>query len=75
MIDFRTWWRLRDGKEMTITLGIILAIVLSIVIFYDPEEKDPDICTNLCIIDKNGIPRYQEWFREHPEDKPIKKGP
>ena len=75
MIDFRTWWNLRDGKEMTITLGIILAIVLSIVIFYDPEEKDPDICTNLCIIDKNGIPRYQEWFREHPEDKPIKKGP
>ena len=74
MIDFRTWWNLRDGKEMTITLGIILAIVLSIVIFYDPEEKDPDICTNLCIIDKNGIPRYQEWFREHPEDKPIKKG-
>ena len=75
MIDFRTWWNLRDGKEMTITLGIILAIVLSIVIFYDPKEKDPDICTNLCIIDKNGIPRYQEWFREHPEDKPIKKGP
>ena len=75
MIDFRTWWNLRDGKEMTITLGIILAIVLSIVIFYDPEEKDPDICTNLCIIDKNGIPRYQEWFREHPEDRPIKKGP
>ena len=70
MIDFRTWWNLRDGKEMTITLGIILAIVLSIVIFYDPEEKDPDICTNLCIIDKNGIPRYQEWFRKHPEDRP-----
>ena len=75
MINFRTWWHYRDGKEMTITLGIILAIVLSIVIFYDPEEKDPNICTNLCIIDKNGIPRYQEWFREHPEDKPIKKGP
>ena len=71
MTDFRTWWHYREGKEMTIAASIILVVVLSVFAFYDSEEeKDPDICTNLCIIDKNGIPRYQEWFRKHPEDRP-----
>ena len=70
MTDFRTWWKYRSGKEMTVTVAVILGVVLSIAIFYDAEEKDPNICSNLCIIDKNGIPRYEKWFREHPEDKP-----
>ena len=70
MIDFRTWWNYRDGKEMTIVCSVLLVVVLLIVSFWDTEEQDPNICTNLCIVDKNGIPRYQEWFREHPEDKP-----
>ena len=70
MTDFRTWWNYREGKEMTIAVSIVLVVVLSVFALYDSEEEDPNICSNLCIIDKNGIPRYQEWFREHPEDKP-----
>ena len=70
MTDFRTWWRFRGGKETVVTVAVILSVVLSVAIFYDSEEKDPNICSNLCIIDKNGIPRYEKWFREHPEDKP-----
>ena len=70
MTDFRTWWNYREGKEMTIAVSIVLVVVLSIFALYDSEEEDPNICTNLCIIDKNGIPRYQEWFRKHPEDRP-----
>jgi len=70
MTDFRTWWNYREGKEMTIAVSIVLVFVLSVFALYDSEEEDPNICTNLCIIDKNGIPRYQEWFREHPEDRP-----
>ena len=70
MTDFKTWWNYRDGKAMTITIGVILVILIGMVVSCEPREEDPDICTNLCIIDKNGIPRYQEWFREHPEDKP-----
>ena len=70
MTDFRTWWRFRGGKEMTVTVAVILGVVLSIVVFYDREERDPNICSNLCITDKNGIPRYEKWFRDHPEDKP-----
>lgn len=70
MTDFRTWWHYREGKEMTIAVSIVLVVVLSVFALYDSEEEDPNICTNLCIIDKNGIPRYQEWFRKHPEDRP-----
>tara|TARA_S200000501_G_scaffold254956_1_gene238906 strand:- start:487 stop:702 length:216 start_codon:yes stop_codon:yes gene_type:complete len=70
MTDFRTWWNYREGKEMTIAVSIVLVVVLSVFALYDSEEEDPNICTNLCIIDKNGIPRYQEWFRKHPEDRP-----
>ena len=70
MTDFRTWWNYREGKEMTIAVSIVLVVVLSVFALYNSEEEDPNICTNLCIIDKNGIPRYQEWFREHPEDRP-----
>ena len=70
MTDFRTWWNYREGKEMTIAVSIVLVVVLSVFALYDSEEEDPNICSNLCIIDKNGIPRYQEWFREDPEDKP-----
>ena len=70
MTDFRTWWKFRGGKEMVVTVAVILGVVLSVAVFYDSEEKDPNICSNLCIIDKNGIPRYEKWFREHPEDKP-----
>ena len=70
MTDFRTWWNYREGKEMTIAVSIVLVVVLSIFALYDSEEEDPNICSNLCIIDKNGIPRYQEWFRKHPEDRP-----
>ena len=55
---------------MVVTVAVILGVVLSVAVFYDSEEKDPNICSNLCIIDKNGIPRYEKWFREHPEDKP-----
>ena len=36
----------------------------------EPRKEDPNICTNLCVIDKNGIPRYPDWFEDHPEDKP-----
>ena len=70
MTDFRTWWNYREGKEMTIAVSIVLVVVLSVFALYDSEEEDPNICSNLCIIDKNGIPRYEKWFREHPEDKP-----
>ena len=70
MTDFRTWWHYREGKEMTIAVSIVLEVVLSIFALYDSEEEDPNICSNLCIIDKNGIPRYEKWFREHPEDRP-----
>ena len=70
MTDFRTWWHYREGKEMTIAVSIVLVVVLSVFALYDSEEEDPNICSNLCIIDKNGIPRYEKWFREHPEDKP-----
>ena len=70
MTDFRTWWHYREGKEMTIAVSIVLVVVLSVFALYDSEEEDPNICSNLCIIDKNGIPRYQEWFRKHPEDRP-----
>lgn len=69
MTDFRTWWHYREGKEMTIAVSIVLVVVLSVFALYDSEEEDPNICSNLCIIDKNGIPRYQEWFRDHPEDR------
>jgi len=55
---------------MTIAVSIVLVFVLSVFALYDSEEEDPNICSNLCIIDKNGIPRYEKWFREHPEDKP-----
>ncbi len=56
---------------MTFAVSIALVFVLIVLATWDSEkEKDPNICTNLCIIDKNGIPRYQEWFREHPEDRP-----
>ena len=70
MTDFRTWWHYREGMEMTIAVSIVLVVVLSIFALYDSEEEDPNICSNLCIIDKNGIPRYEKWFREHPEDRP-----
>jgi hypothetical protein len=71
MTDFRTWWKYREGKEMTFAVSIALVFVLIVLATWNSEkEKDPNICTNLCIIDKNGIPRYQEWFREHPEDRP-----
>ena len=70
MIDFKTWWNYRDGKAMTITCTVLLVLVIGFVVSCEPKEQDPNICTNLCIKDKNGIPRYQEWFREHPEDKP-----
>ena len=71
MTDFRTWSKYREGKEMTFAVSIALVFVLIVLATWNSEkEKDPNICTNLCIIDKNGIPRYQEWFREHPEDRP-----
>ena len=70
MIDFRTWWKFREGKEITITIAVIAVVLLGLVIFAEPERKHPDICTNLCIIDKNGIPRYEKWFKDHPEDRP-----
>ncbi len=72
MTDFRTWWNFRDGKEMTLVGAGLLVIALILSSCWDPEEKDPNICTNLCIVDKNGIPRYQSWFDEHPEDLPEK---
>ncbi len=69
MTDFRTWWKFRDGKEMTIVLGVTVAVLLGVFVTYETEGGDPDICSNLCIVDKNGIPRYEKWFREHPEDR------
>tara|TARA_E500000081_G_C6105760_1_gene339918 strand:- start:1235 stop:1453 length:219 start_codon:yes stop_codon:yes gene_type:complete len=69
MTDFRTWWKYREGREMTIAVSIVLVFVLSVFALYDSEEEDPNICSNLCIIDKNGIPRYEKWFRDHPEDR------
>ena len=54
---------------MTIAVSIVLVFVLSVFALYDSEEEDPNICSNLCIIDKNGIPRYEKWFRDHPEDR------
>ena len=70
MIDFKTWWNYRDGKAMTITCVTLLVLVIGFVVACEPQKEHPDICRNLCIIDKNGIPRYQEWFEKHPEDKP-----
>ena len=70
MIDFKTWWNFRDGKAITITLGVIFGIILTLMVFFEPKEEDPNVCTNLCVMDKNGIPRYPDWFDEHPEDKP-----
>ena len=70
MIDFRTWWKFREGKEITITIAVIAVVLLGLVIFAEPDRKHPDICTNLCIIDKNGVPRYEKWFKDHPEDRP-----
>ena len=70
MIDFKTWWNFRDGKAITITLGVIVVILTLAVVACEPREEDPNVCTNLCVIDKNGIPRYPDWFEEHPEDKP-----
>ena len=72
MTDFKTWWNYRDGKSMTITCVAILALVIGFAVGCEPREEDPNVCRNLCIIDKNGIPRYQEWFDEHPEDLPEK---
>ena len=69
MTDFRTWWRYRDGKELTVTIAVIAVVLLGLVVFAEPERKHPDICTNLCIVDKNGIPRYERWFDDHPEDR------
>ena len=70
MTDFRTWWNYRDGKAMTVTFGVIAILLTLGVVSCEPIEEDPNVCRNLCIIDKNGIPRYKEWFDEHPEDKP-----
>ena len=70
MTDFRTWWRYRDGKEMTVVLSIIAAVLLGVFATYEYEGEDPNICKNLCIVDKNGIPRYERWFKKHPEDLP-----
>ena len=70
MIDFKTWRNFRDGKAITITLGIIVVILTLAVVACEPKEEDPNVCTNLCVMDKNGIPRYPDWFEEHPEDKP-----
>lgn len=70
MIDFKTWWNYRDGKAMTITVGVILVILIGMMVSCEPRKEDPNVCRNLCIIDKNGIPRYKEWFDEHPEDRP-----
>ena len=70
MIDFKTWWNYRDGKAMTITCAIIFVLVIGFVVACEPRKEDPNVCTNLCVIDKNGIPRYPDWFEDHPEDKP-----
>ena len=70
MTDFRTWWKFREGKEITVTGIVVAAVLLGLVIFAEPEDRDPNICSNLCIMDKNGIPRYEEWFKKHPEDLP-----
>lgn len=70
MTAFKTWWNYREGKEITIVLSVLIIFISSVVWGWDSEEKDPDVCTNLCIIDKNGIPRYEKWFQDHPEDLP-----
>ena len=28
MTDFRTWWKFREGKEITATIAVIVAVLL-----------------------------------------------
>jgi len=70
MTSFHTWWNYREGKETVfVLLGVIIAVTVGFLLF-EPEEKDPDICSSFCIQDKNGVLRHKEWFERHPEDLP-----
>lgn len=69
MVNFETWWKYRDGKELMMGAGLLVLILGGMALSWPDPVEDPDICRNLCIEDKNGIPRYPEWFKEHPEDR------
>lgn len=58
MVDFKTWWKYREGKEGTIVVGII---VILLAVFYYAQNRErvgPEICTNFCSSGKGGILRY-----------------
>lgn len=58
MVDFKTWWKYREGKESTITVSVI--VILLAVLYYEEnrEKVGPEICTSFCSSGKGGILRY-----------------
>lgn len=60
MVDFKTWWKYREGKEGTIIVCILIA--LSAFLYYADRTKGvgPEICYNFCSSGKGGILKQPE---------------
>lgn len=74
MVDLKTWWNYRDGKEITLAITILAGIIASMIWYSSTTpERDPDVCEWHCIEDINGVPRSFNYLKEHPELRPDDK--